>query len=125
MPSSPPRHPLLRLAETLLVAALGAAALGLPGFPAGWLSGAIIAVTVVALAGRPVLVPDSFGRAVFVLLGISLGAAVTPDTLARMATWPASLSVLALAMAAITLSISLYLHYVHGWDALSALFAAA
>ena len=43
-----------RLAETLLVGAMGGAALGIPGFPAGWLSGSILAVSVWAIAGRPV-----------------------------------------------------------------------
>jgi membrane AbrB-like protein len=42
-----------------------------------------------------------------------------------MVTWPLSMLALALAMAAITGSVMAYLKIVHGWDTLSALFAAA
>lgn len=115
----------VRLAETLIIATLGGAALGLSHFPAGWLSGAILAVTIAALLRRPVVIPAVLGRACIVAVGISLGSAVTPETLARMAAWPASLAALSLAMIAVTVSVALYLHYLHGWDALSALFAAA
>src|SRR5205807_9784411 len=92
------RDVLLRLAETLAIGAAGGAVLGLARFPAGWLSGAIIAVAIAAVLRRPVMVPDRLAQAAFVLLGISLGAAVTPDTVARMSAWPASLAFLALAM---------------------------
>jgi uncharacterized protein len=116
---------MLRVGETLAIASLGGAALGLAGFPAGWLSGAIIAVTVAALVGRPVVIPGLLARICVVTVGISLGGAVTPETLTRVATWPASLAALGVAMAAVTVAVALYLHYVHGWDPLSALFAAA
>jgi len=124
--SSPPRREVVRrLAETLIIAAAGGAALGIPGFPAGWLSGAIIAVTVAALMRRPVLVPDWLAHICIITVGISLGGAVTPETLSRMATWPASLVALSLAMVAVTVAVATYLHYWHGWDPLAALFAAA
>jgi membrane AbrB-like protein len=116
---------LLRLAETLGYAATGAAALGLAGLPAGWLSGSIVGVSAAALAGRPVFIPTLIGRTVYILLGISLGSSVTPETLATMVTWPLSMVALALAMVAITVSVMAYLKFVHGWDTLSALFAAA
>ena len=114
-----------RFAETLVYAALGAAAFGLAGLPAGWLSGAIVGVSAAALSGRPVFVPPQVGRVVYVILGISLGSAVTPETVATMVTWPLSMLALAVAMLAVTISVMAYLKYVHGWDTLSALFAAA
>jgi uncharacterized protein len=126
MSASPSRSQLLRrFAETLACAAVGAAALGLAGLPAGWLSGAIVAVSAAALSGRQVFIPTQVGRVVYVLLGISLGSSVTPETVATMVTWPLSMLALALAMVAVTLSVMAYLKYVHGWDTLSALFAAA
>jgi len=114
-----------RLAETLVLAAAGGAAFGLPGLPAGWLSGAILFVAAAALAKRPVYVPQILARVTFVVLGISLGAAVTPDVVERITTWPVSMIVLALAMSCSTLCIAVYLTRVHGWDSMSALFAAA
>ena len=114
-----------RFAETLAYAAIGSAALGVAGLPAGWLSGAIVGVSAAALSGRPVFVPPQVGRAVYVILGISLGSSVTPETVATMVTWPLSMLALTIAMIAITTSVMAYLKFVHGWDTLSALFAAA
>lgn len=114
-----------RTLETTAIAAVGGAALGLPGFPAGWLSGAFLAVMVFAVAGRPLSIPDPAARVVFVLLGIILGSAVTPATVMRLAAWPFSLVLLTFAMAVITIAVAGYLKLVHGWDNLSALFASA
>ena len=75
-----------QLAETLAYGAAGGLTLGLAGVPAGYLSGAIIAVAIAALAGRPMTIPPTFLRVLLVLLGTSLGAVVTPETLHGMAT---------------------------------------
>jgi len=125
--STAPSRPQLarRFAETLGFAAVGGAALGLAGLPAGWLSGAIVAVSAAALAGREVFIPAQLGRVVYVLLGISLGSSVTPETVATMVTWPLSMLALTIAMVAVTTSVMAYLKFVHGWDTLSSLFAAA
>jgi membrane AbrB-like protein len=114
-----------RFAETLIYALAGAAVLGLAGLPAGWLSGAIVGVSAAALSGRPLFVPPQVGQIVYVILGISLGSAVTPETIATMVTWPLSILALTVAMVAVTVSVMAYLKFVHGWDTLSALFAAA
>jgi membrane AbrB-like protein len=123
--SSTPRQRLRRFAETIVFASAGAAVLGFAGLPAGWLSGAIVGVSAAALSGRPVFVPPQVARAVYIILGISLGSSVTPATLATMVTWPLSMLAVAIAMVAITASVMAYLKFVHGWDTLSALFAAA
>jgi membrane AbrB-like protein len=114
-----------RFTETLVYALAGAAVLGLAGMPAGWLSGAIVGVSAAALSGRPVFVPPQVGRIVYVILGISLGSSVTPETVATMVTWPLSMLALTIAMIAVTTSVMAYLKYVHGWPTLDALFAAA
>ena len=114
-----------RLAETLAFAILGGAALGLAGLPAGWLSGAVLFTAAAALAKRPMYVPRLLSQVIFVLLGISLGSAVTPETVSRMVAWPVSMFALAVAMSALTFSIATYLHRVHQWDPMSALFASA
>jgi membrane AbrB-like protein len=125
--SASPSQPQLfrRFAETIAFASVGAAALGLAGLPAGWLSGAIIGVSAAALSGRQVFVPPQVGRIVYIILGISLGSSVTPETVATMVTWPLSMLALTIAMVAVTTSVMAYLKFVHGWDTLSALFAAA
>jgi membrane AbrB-like protein len=125
MSPPPSKNQLLHFAETMVYGGVGAAALGLAGLPAGYLSGSILGVSAAALCGRPVVVPPLVGQIVYVILGISLGSSVTPETVATMVTWPLSMIALALAMTAVTISVMAYLKFVHGWDTLSALFAAA
>lgn len=121
----PDRLVLRRVAETLAIAACGGAALGIPGLPAGWLSGAIVAVAIAALAGRPVTIPEGLAQVTFVITGISLGSAVSPASVANMGAWPLSLVALALAMVGLTASVAFYLRKVHGWDTTSAVLGAS
>jgi len=123
-PIAAAKSDLLRLAETLLIAAAGGSLLGLAGFPAGWLSGSILFVEGAALAGRPLRVPVQLARVFFLVIGITLGSVVTPDTLKGMVAWPFSIGALVVAMLCVTAVTSHYLQRVHGWDPLSALFAS-
>lgn len=125
MTSSPPKLPLRtvvrRTTETLALGIGGGLAVGLTGFPAGWLSGAILAVSTAALAGRPVFVPNAIARVSYVIMGISLGGTVTPETVAGMASWPLSIFLLSISMALLTVVVTVYLRVVHKWDSASAL----
>ena len=114
-----------RTAETLVLAAVGALALGLTGVPGGYLSGAILVTSAAALAGRPMLVPVPLMRTIFVLLGISLGSVMTPEMLHGMASYPLSIAVLLAGMSCIGLACAAYLRIVHGWDRVSAYLASA
>ncbi len=116
---------LLHLAETLCIAAAGGLTLGLLGVPAGYLSGAIILVAIASVAGRPMQVPTWLMRTIFVMIGVSLGAVVTPATLHGMATYPLSIAVLIAAMALVGYLAAGYLRVVHGWDKTSAYLGAA
>src|SRR5262245_47346263 len=93
---------LRRFAETMLAAIVGGAIFGLGGGPAGWMSGAIVAVAGMGIFGRATHFPDPLARGLFVLIGITLGGGVTPETLKTMATWPLSLLALAISMALVT-----------------------
>ena len=110
---------------TLSVGVVGGGALGLTGFPAGYLSGSIVSVAAFALMGWPMVIPRRVAQVTFVIIGISIGAAVTPDTLNRVAAWPFSIAILLLAMVAVTVSVMFYLQKVHRFDPLSALYAAS
>lgn len=114
-----------RLIETLAIAAAGGLGLGLTGVAGGYLSGAILVVSAAALAGRPMLIPLPVMRVLFVLLGTSLGAVVTPETLHGMAAYPLSIVVLLAAMACIGFCCATYLEWAHGWDRMSAYLASA
>ncbi|MBI3703826.1 MAG: AbrB family transcriptional regulator [Rhizobiales bacterium] len=125
-PSTIGRTATLRhVAETLGFAAAGGLTLGLLGMPAGFLSGAILAVAAASLAGRPMLIPTALMRVLLVLIGISLGSVVTPETLHGMATYPLSIAALIVAMTCISVSGAFYLRAMHGWDRLTAYLAAA
>jgi len=71
------------------------------------------------------LMPTWLMRTIFVLVGISLGAVVTPATLQGMANYPLSIVVLIVAMAFVAVAGAYYLQKVHGWDRMSAYLAAA
>jgi membrane AbrB-like protein len=122
-----------RLAETiwrsgtlqgLLLGASGGTIFAALGLPAAWLSGAMIAVATAALAGLRVGMPDWLRQLAFLVLGFSMGANITPASLAQLALWPASLVFLALSIAATSLALSAYLRLVHRWDPATAAFSA-
>ena len=116
---------LRRVAETLATGVAGGMAFGLTGVPAGYLSGSILAVSIAALCGRPMTVPVPLMRAIFVLLGITLGGVVTPETLTGMASYPLSVAVLIVAMTCVSFAGAAYLRVVHGWSKIDAYLASA
>ena len=124
-PFLPTRDVALRTTETLAIAAAGGIVLTLIGFPAGLVTGSLLGVAVAALAGRPVMVPQSLTRVISVLVGISLGAVVTPETLTGLARFPLSIAVLAVSTLCLIAATSSYLRFVHGWDPQSALLGAS
>ena len=78
----------LRAAETLAVAAVCGLTLNGLGFPAGLVTGSLLGVAAAALCGRPVHIPVPLSRVISVLVGISLGAVVSPETLKGLAAFP-------------------------------------
>ncbi|WP_323014941.1 AbrB family transcriptional regulator [Devosia sp.] len=102
MTSPPPL--LFRLWPTLLTLSASAAGGGLAtmlGLPAGWLMGGALATSGVALAGFKLAMPDRLRDLTFLLVGMSMGANVAPDSLGLIASWPISLAALALELALI------------------------
>src|SRR5215470_16492230 len=120
----PPPREFMQIAEMLLIATIGGVAFNLIGFPGGLVSGSMLAVAIAALAGRPMKVPLPLARLCFVLIGILLGAVVTPETVRGIANWPLSIALLALCAALMTVAATCYLRFVHGWERLSALLGA-
>jgi uncharacterized protein len=122
---SPSPHQWRHVAETLVIATSGALLFVAIGFPAAWLAGAMCFSAVAALFGRTIFIALPLSRTCFVALGISLGAVATPETVAGIATWPVSVVIVCIAMAAVGVSTSSYLRLVHGWDTQTALLAGA
>jgi membrane AbrB-like protein len=121
----PSRAKILNVLETLAIAGAGGAVFLLGNLPGGLISGAMIAVGIAAIAGRPLSVPPMLAQAVLVLLGISLGSLVSQQLLHNIGAYPLTIALLALATFCSTFGSSLYLQRLHGWDQTSALLAGS
>ena len=108
----------------MTIATLGGAIFDVLHFPAGWMAGALLFVAIAALLGRPMHVPPLMTRIFFIALGTIIGGVATPETMRGMATWPASILIICVAMIVITIAAAMYLQFVHGWELQTALFAS-
>ncbi|WP_137151046.1 AbrB family transcriptional regulator [Devosia sp. FKR38] len=80
---------------TLLVSAAGGGVATLLGLPASWLMGGALAVALGSMAGLPMRMPDRLRDLAFLLVGMSMGASVAPDSLKLISSWPLSIAALA------------------------------
>ena len=115
---------LVRVAESLMIGAAGGLVFTAAKFPAGWLAGAMTFAAAAALAGRKVYVPAAVARGASIIMGITIGGAVTPDTLRSIAAWPLSIAMVALSVAAVTLATFTYLTRMHRWSPVTAIYAS-
>lgn len=89
---------------TLGIAVIGAAITFMLAFPAPFLTGPAMAVTLAGLAGvKTQALPQKLRDAVFVVLGLTIGQGVTPEVLGAMQAWPVTLAALAGSLFAIIL----------------------
>jgi membrane AbrB-like protein len=121
----PSRTKTLNVLETLVIGAAGGALFLWANLPGGLISGAMIAVGIAAIAGRPLTMPPILTQTVLVLLGISLGSLVSRQLLQHMGAYPWTIALLALATFCSTFGSSIYLQRVHSWDQTSAFLAAS
>ncbi len=121
----PSRANTLHVLETLAIGTTGGVLFLVTGIPGGLISGAMVAVGVAAIAGRPLAMPPILTQTVLVLLGISLGSLVSRQLLQHMGAYPLTIALLALATFCATFGSSFYLQRVHGWDQTSAFLAGS
>jgi membrane AbrB-like protein len=76
---------------TVLVGCVGALIAWLIHFPAPFLTGPAVAVATGGLLGFSFRIPNILRETIFLFLGITLGASVTPEILNAAKTWPVSL----------------------------------
>ena len=117
----PSRAKILNVLETVAIGTVGGALFLLAGLPGGLISGAMIAVGIAAMAGRPLALPPILTQSVLLLLGVTLGSLVSQQMLQHMSAYPLTIALLALATFCSTFGSSLYLQRMHGWDRTSAL----
>jgi membrane AbrB-like protein len=123
--AAPSRANILNTLETLAIGSAGGLLFLWANLPGGLISGAMMAVGIAALAGRPLAVPPILTQTVLVLLGISLGSLVSRQLIQHMSSYPLTIGLLALATFCSTFGSSLYLQRVHGWDQTSAFLAGS
>ncbi len=114
----------LNLAATLLVATAGAWLATVLSIPASWMCGAMIAVTTVSFGRLDTRLPVPLVEFSFLLIGIALGAGLTPELLGSIGAWPLSLAALLLTVVAVTAGSRWYLVRVSGWDRDTAFYSA-
>ena len=117
MPAPDALRSMVPVLFTLAVSAAGGGVAHFLGLPAGWLMGGALAVTVAAMLGLPVRMPDRLRDVAFVLIGMSMGASVAPDSLSLLASWPITLAALALELAIIVATTGWMLTRLFGLDA--------
>src|ERR1700736_550606 len=121
----PTRTKTLHALETLAVGTLGSVLFVVAGLPGGLISGAMMAVGVAAMMGRPLTMPPILTQTVLVLLGISLGSLMSRQLLQHISAYPLTIALLALATFCTTFGSSFYLQRLHGSDRTSAFLAAS
>src|ERR1700726_381446 len=121
----PSRTRILNVLETLVIGTAGGSLFLWAHLPGGLISGAMIAVGIAAIAGRPLRIPSLLTQTVLVLLGISIGSVVSRQLIQHMGSYPLTIGLLALATFCSTFGSSLYLQRVHGWDQTSAFLAGS
>lgn len=113
-----------QLATTLALGIAGSLLFWWAGLAVPWISGSMVVVAIAALAGVPLFVPRWLREVVFFALGLSIGSALTPETLAGVAHWPASLLIMLLALPVVSLAAAAALIGWRGWERDDALLAS-
>ncbi|MDX1716277.1 MAG: AbrB family transcriptional regulator [Anderseniella sp.] len=118
------REQLQQIAGALVIGTFGGTVFWWAGLPAPWLAGAMVAVAIAALGGAiRTAMPKAMTRVVFILLGLQIGGAVTPETLDTLSRWPSSIALLALTMAVLVAVGVAFYRRVFGWDRATSFFA--
>ncbi len=118
-----PRETALQIGQIAL-AALGGALFAWLNIPAGWLSGSLVAVAVLVVFRKARAMPPALSDLAMMMAGISLGASATPEAIAALGRYPASLAILLVAVVAVTFGSAEYLRRRPHWTHEEALFAS-
>ncbi|ODM47980.1 aminopeptidase [Ruegeria sp. PBVC088] len=110
--------------ETALTAATGVALFTLLGLPLPFLFGPLAACLLAALAQRPLQGFGQVSKGFRTILGVAVGASLTPDVVAALPSMAASLAFIPLYILVIGLIGVPYFHRVHGFDRVTAWYAA-
>lgn len=117
------RNEVLQAGETLAIGMAGGVLFWLLALPAPWLLGAMLPVAAAALVGRPAAVPRPIRDIAFLLLGVSMGGGLSPETLAAASRWPLSIAALLASVPLIVAAAASVLVGIFGWERRAAMLA--
>lgn len=110
--------------KTLTFGAAGASIAFYLGFPAPFLMGPAIVVTLACLVGQKMLITPNIRDICFIFIGLSMGSGATPAMLDAMVKWPVSFVILLVSVYLIMIFGSLILTKIFNFKPISALLAA-
>lgn len=120
-----PFSELRAFALTALIGTAGALIAILIAFPAPYLIGPAIAITIAGLAGLNLTVPAQLRNVCFIIVGVSMGATVTPEVIVAASTWPLSFVMVLVAVVILLYASSWVLQRFFRYDRITALLASS
>lgn len=115
---------LTKILGTVALAAVGTAVFVVLGLPLPFLFGPLVACLIAALAGAPVAGPGKIGILMRTVLGVAIGASITPELIARLPQMVVSLALVPVYVIAISMIGIPFFRRVYGLDRPTAFFAA-
>jgi len=110
---------------TLLLGAVGGVLFDWLTMPLAWLIGAMVIITIAALAGAPLKPPGRLRNLMIGVLGIMLGSSFTPEVMENVGRWWPSLTTLVGFVVVLTASVAVFLNRVARFDPVTSYFSAA
>jgi membrane AbrB-like protein len=109
---------------TIAIGAIGTGGFWLVDFPLPFLFGPLFACLIAALAGAPVKDAGALGKAMRTILGVAIGASITPDLVARAPQMAVSLALVPVYVVVIAAIGVPFFRKVYGFDTVTAWYAA-
>lgn len=112
------------VALTFTIGTAGGAVFYLSGFPAPWLTGSVVAVSIAVLGGIKLTMPTVVRQIAFLVLGVSIGSGIDAEIVSGVVNWPASLAVLCVAVILTVVSCTAFLSSKSDWNRSTAFFSS-
>ncbi|MEO0691280.1 MAG: AbrB family transcriptional regulator [Pseudomonadota bacterium] len=113
-----------RILGTVAIAAAGTALFVFLGLPLPFLFGPLVACLIAALAGAPVAGPGKIGTLMRTVLGVAIGASITPELIERLPQMVFSLALVPVYVVVVAMIGVPFFRRVYGLDQPTAFFAA-
>lgn len=105
---------------TLVIGAVGGALFFWARLPLAWMIGALVFVTIFAVAGAPMKMTQRIRQPMVAVLGVMLGSAFNPEMAERLPGWWATIGMLGIYVLITTLILYRYFRHLFGCDRVTA-----